>query len=197
MQEMEEGGKSQEVTKSHFLPSRTQKLKLSLRRVIVWLLFFTFVIVEAIILNALATLNVLDAQLAYAPPKAITLIKTLKSSELSAYRLFNKFDFVLIFLYSILLVAWFKLLEPDAGVKIKGWPWLGLLPGIFDLLENIGVALLLYSKQPEKSVGVWMAVAGTPLKWGSTVLILLLLLFAEIRGLRRRLKEGRPWYDLS
>jgi hypothetical protein len=135
--------------------------------------------------------------LAYGPAQALALIEDLDTSELSAYRLFNLFDFMFIVLYSVLLVTWFRLLEPDVEAKLRGWPWLGLLPGVFDFIETIGVTLLLHSEQPGQSLGLWLAVLGTPLKWLGTLLVLLLLGFAEVRGLRRRLQQGRPWYDLS
>ncbi len=166
-------------------------------RPVVWIFFLMFAAAEVIIVRQVATLNVLDARLFYSPCQAVSLIKSLDQSTMSAYRIFNRVDFIIIALYSILLVLWFRLLDPDVDLNLRGWPWLGLLPGIFDLVENIGVALLLNSSQPEQNPEVWLAVLGTPLKWLGALLALSLLIFAEIRGLRRRLLQGRPWYDLS
>jgi hypothetical protein len=163
----------------------------------VWVLFLLFVVAEAAIIHHVASLNVLDARLAYGPAQALALIEALDASALSAYRIFNLVDFVFIVLYSVLLVTWFRLLDPDVEAKLRGWPWLGLLPGVFDFVETTGVALLLHSEQPGQSPGLWLAVLGTPLKWFGAVLALLLLVFAEVRGLRRRRLQGRPWYDLS
>ena len=166
-------------------------------RLTVWVLFLFFVVAEVAIVQHVASLNVLDARLAYGPAQALALVEALNASALSAYRVFNVVDFVFIVLYSILLVTWFRLLDPDVEAKLRGWPWLGLLPGVFDFVENTGVALLLHSEQPGQSPGLWLAVLGTPLKWFGAVLALSLLVFAEVRGLRRRRLQGRRWYDLS
>ena len=184
----------QETAKRKYRLFRWSKLY---HRPTVWVLFLLFVVVEAVIVQHVANHNILDARLAYGPAQALALIEDLDTSELSAYRLFNLFDFMFIVLYSVLLVTWFRLLEPDVEAKLRGWPWLGLLPGVFDFIETIGVTLLLHSEQPGQSLGLWLAVLGTPLKWLGTFLVLLLLGFAEVRGLRRRLQQGRPWYDLS
>ena len=170
---------------------------LSVHRPTVWVLFLLFVVAEAAIIHHVASLNVLDARLAYGPAQALALVEALDASALSAYRVFNVVDFVFIVLYSVLLVTWFRLLDPDVEAKLRGWPWLGLLPGVFDFVETTGVALLLHSEQPGQSPGLWLAVLGTPLKWFGAVLAVSLLVFAEVRGLRRRRLQGRPWYDLS
>jgi len=163
----------------------------------VWILFLLFVVAEAAIIRHVASLNILDARLVYSPAQATALVKALNASALSAYRAFNLVDFVFVILYSVLLVTWFRLLDPDVGGKLRGWPWLGLLPGIFDFIENVGVALLLHSGHPGQNPGLWLAVLGTPLKWLGAIVALSLLVFAEVRGLRRRRLQGRPWYDLS
>jgi len=163
----------------------------------VWVLFLLFAVAETAIVKNVAGLNILDARLAYGPAQALALVEALDASALSAYRLFNVVDFVFIVLYSVLLVIWFRLLEPDVDTKLRGWPWLGLLPGVFDFVETTGVALLLHSDQPGQSPGLWLAVLGTPLKWFGAALALSLLVVAEIRGLRRRRLQGRPWYDLA
>ncbi|MCX7727701.1 MAG: hypothetical protein N2053_12745 [Chitinispirillaceae bacterium] len=56
---------------------------------------------------------------------------------------------------------------------------------------------MLNNKQSIQKWAIWLGVIGTPLKWIGAVIVLLLLVFAEIRGLQHRLREGRPWYDLS
>jgi hypothetical protein len=176
------------------MPTRWTKPSL---RPTVWVLFLLFVVAEAAIVHHVASLNVLDARLAYGPAQALALVEALNASALSAYRVFNVVDFVFIVLYSVLLVTWFRLLDLDVEAKLRGWPWLGLLPGVFDFVETTGVALLLHSEHPGQSPGLWLAVLGTPLKWFGAVLALSLLLFAEVRGLRRRRLQGRPWFDLS
>jgi hypothetical protein len=176
------------------MPTRRPKLP---RRLTVWVHFLLFVAAEAAIVHHVASLDVLDARLAYGPAEALALVEALDASSRSAYRAFNVVDFVFIVLYSALLVTWFRLLDPDVDAKLRGWPWLGLLPGVFDLIETTGVALLLRSEQPGQSPGLWLAVLGTPLKWLGAVLALSLLVFAEVRGLRQRRLQGRPWYDLS
>jgi hypothetical protein len=176
------------------MPTRWTKPSL---RPTVWVLFLLFVVAEAAIVHHVASLNVLDARLAYRPAQALALVEALNASALSAYRVFNVVDFVFIVLYSVLLVTWFRLLDLDVEAKLCGWPWLGLLPGVFDFVETTGVALLLHSEHPGQSPGLWLAVLGTPLKWFGAVLALSLLLFAEVRGLRRRRLQGRPWFDLS
>lgn len=163
----------------------------------VWVLFLLFVVAEAAIIHHVASLNILDARLAYGPTQAIALVEAMNPSALSAYRAFNVVDFIFIVFYSVLLVTWFRLLDPDVEAKLRGWPWLGLLPGVFDIVETTGVALLLHSGQPGQSPGLWLAVLGTPLKWFGAVLALSLLVLAELRGLRRRHLQGRPWYDLT
>ncbi|MBN2036422.1 MAG: hypothetical protein JW768_06735 [Chitinispirillaceae bacterium] len=163
----------------------------------VWVLFLLFAVAETVIVKHIASLSVLDARLAYEPAQALALVEALDASALSTYRLFNVVDFVFIVVYSVLLVTWFRLLDPDVDTKLRGWPWLGLLPGVFDFVETTGVAFLLHSEQPGQSPGLWLAVLGTPLKWFGAVLALSLLVVAEVRGLRRRRLQGRPWYDLS
>lgn len=178
--------------KKHFV--RRSRLFL---RLTVWFLFLLFVLIEITILRYVARLPVLDARLIYTPSEALTIIKSLDASALVEYKNFNLIDFALIVLYSILLIAWFKLLEPDVRVKIHGWTWFGLIPGFFDLIETGGVAFLLYNTHTEQNPGIWLTVLGTPLKWLSTLIIILLLAFAELNGLRHRVLEGRHWYDLS
>jgi hypothetical protein len=167
------------------------------RRLTVWILFLLFVMAEAAIVRHVSSLTILDARLVYGPAQAQALVEALDASSRSAYRAFNVIDFVFIVLYSALLVTWFRLLDPDVGARLRGWYWLGLLPGVFDLIETTGVALLLRSEQPGHSPGLWLAVAGTPLKWLGALLALSLLVFAEVRGLHQRRLQGRPWYDLS
>ena len=94
-------------------------------------------------------------------------------------------------------MTWFRLLDPDVEKKLRGWPWLGLLPGVFEFVETAGVALLLHSGQPGQSLGLWPAVPGTPLKCSGAVPALSLPVFAEVRGLRQGRLQGRPWYDLA
>jgi len=182
------------ATDHHTRPSRWPRPYL---RPTVWVLFLLYVVAEVAIVHHVASLNVLDARLAYGPAQALALVEALDASARSDYRAFNVVDFVFIVLYSVLLVTWFRLLDPDVGTKLRSWPWLGLLPGVFDFVENTGVAFLLYSEQPGQSPGLWLAALGTPLKWLGALLALSLLVFAEVRGLRRRRLQGRPWYDLS
>lgn len=166
-------------------------------RLAVWFFFICFMMAEGAIIRHVANMDILDARICYRPAQAVTLIGMLSPSSKAAYRAFNIVDFSFIFFYSIMLVAWFRVLAPDAGGKFRSWHWLGLVPGVFDLIETTGVALLLRSGQPEQSAGIWLAVIGTPLKWLGVVFVLMLLIFAEVRGLRQRLREGRHWYDLS
>lgn len=176
-------------------PVRTRRPN-PIRRLTVWVLFLFFAVAEVAIIRHVASLDVLDARLAYGPGQALAMLESLDASSRSAYRAFNVVDFVFVLLYSALLVAWFRLLDLDVDGKLHGWHWLGLVPGAFDLVENIGVALLLRSGQPGHSPGLWLAVLGTPLKWLGAVAALSLLVFAEVRGLRQRRLQGRPWYDL-
>ena len=113
----------------------------------VWVLFLLFVVAEAAIIHHVASLNVLDARLVYGPAQALALIEALDASALSAYRVFNVVDFVFIVLYSVLLVTWFRLLDPDVESKLRGWPWLGLLPGVFDFAVNSFAQLPLPVRQ--------------------------------------------------
>ncbi len=149
-------------------------------RLTVWVFCLLFLIAEGAIIRHVVNLDILDARLAYSPAQALAMFETLDASSMSTYRTFNKVDFALILLYSALLVTWFRLLDPDVEAKLRGWPWLGLLPGLFDLVETTGIALLLHSEQPGQSPGLWMAVAGTPLKWFWVAFALSLLLFAEL-----------------
>jgi len=165
--------------------------------VTVWLLFLLYLAAEAAIVHYVARLDVLDARIAYGPAQAIALFEALDASSRAAYRVFNFIDFAFIPLYSALLVTWFRFLDTDADADMPGWPWLGLLPGVFDVVETAGVALLLRSEHPAQSPGLWLAVVGTPLKWLGTARVLSLLVLAEIRGLRKRRLEGRPWFDPS
>lgn len=186
---MKESGK-----KRHLLFNHWPKPSL---RLAVWVFFIFFMMAEGAIIRHVANMDILDARIFYSPVQAVALVEMLSASSKSAYRAFNFVDFAFIFFYSVMLVAWFRVLAPDVGGRFRGWHWLGLVPGVFDLIETTGVALLLRSGQPELSAGVWLAVLGTPLKWLGVVFVLLLLVFAEIRGLRQRHLQGRAWYDLS
>ncbi len=156
------------------------------QRATVWLLVRITVLAEVMLISTASKIRTLDARLAYSPSQALAILHSLTPESHDLYRRFNLADFAFIALYSALLVTWFRYLSQSAKDVGAHRSLIGLVPGCFDTVESIGVALLLRSPHPEHSPGLWLAVVGTPLKWLSTMCVLVLLLAGEIRHCRKQ-----------
>lgn len=98
-----------------------------------------------------------------------------------AYEGFNLVDFGFVFVYSSLLVTWFRFLRNRAALPRGARPILGVIPGVFDLGENVAIALLLRMAETAASPWLWVAVIATPLKWLSLVGVLGAIVVGELR----------------
>lgn len=166
-------------------PTRSLVLGLLQATLVVEISFFVYV----------QGLDVLDARLAYTPGQALSALRAMDAHSRALYRAFNLADLAFIGLYSTLLVTWLRFLaQHDPSIKATAAYW-GLIPGAFDLVESVGVALLLRARDPEQSFGLWFAVVGTPLKWVSSVAIAVLVLRSEL-GLWRSRKRAQGCHRL-
>ncbi len=162
------------------------------KRSTIWALLILVVCAETALVKAFSSLTTLDALPYYGPARALALIQNLDEHARAVYRTLNLADFAFIALYSLLNVNWLRYLRYRLQGTALLLPLLGLLPGFFDFVESLGVALLLRSQAPSHSPGLWLAVAGTPLKWLALIFVASLLMRGEILCWRNRNAAPEP-----
>lgn len=126
-------------------------------------------------------IELLDAKIVYGPETAARVMRDLQPEPRLVYESFNWVDFGYVSVYSVLLVTWIRFLRNRGALSHRVVPVLGVLPGLFDLVENVGIALLLRASDPAAHAWLWPTVVSTPIKWGTAALIGIVIVVGELR----------------
>lgn len=133
----------------------------------------------------------LDMRFGYSPDDTYKIIGGLDTSGRRSYLSFLGLDFGIIVFLSITLLLVIALLLKKLGMDEK-WALSYLLPlarGVFDILENIFIMIILLN-YPERLNGI--AEVGsimTQLKWISMIITMVFIIFLAVRVLLKPIKR--------
>jgi hypothetical protein len=133
-----------------------------------------------------APAGMLDAELAYGPEFVREVLETLGEGGREAYRLSALVDLTFIVIYSMLLVNWIRFFRNRKVGQKWARPVLGLLPGVFDLVETLSILGLLHLFPETSEPLVYAAVVATPLKWITLLGVGGMILAGEVSWWRKR-----------
>lgn len=136
----------------------------------------------------------LDFMFFYTPAKAFEMIDKYGEAGRSLYL---KIEFTADIIYPIvytlfygLLISWLfqRAFRSDSGMQ--KWNAMPVGAWFFDLLENIGIAMMLAMYPAKPAVLAWLTMISSSLKWGfvfvSTALVLIGLVKAALNGFRKQ-----------
>ncbi len=128
--------------------------------------------------------HALDARVFYSPSAVRELFDSIGPQGRRDYFLQEAFaDMAWMAIYTLLLLNVYRW---AGGTR----PALCLLPVTFDLIETLGILVLLSTYPELGAAETWIVTAASPLKWGSIVLVSLLIFAAWNRG--RASADGSP-----
>ena len=162
--------------------------RLSTKRHIVILFIITVIFPTVIFpLAGIDAQKMPDAKFYYTGEQVVQLLQSFTPAERSAYFLSAFFiDVLYPVTYSLLLAVLItRLLQPLIAAESR-WNYLRLLPfaaALFDLLENVSLAVLLSGIDRPVLAMAKAAVIFTPIKWSLVFTSILLILFLFIKNL--------------
>ena len=155
------------------------------RVTVVWLALVTLVYAGFLLLAA-PEQGILDARVFYGPDDIRELLTRQGEEGRAAYMAAALADLGFIVVYSILFVTWVRFLRVRYALPRKLPGIIGVLPGVFDLVETGSILLLLRAYPDQPLEPTWAAVITTPLKWLAAVGLVALVVRGEVRLYKRR-----------
>ncbi len=116
----------------------------------------------------------LEMNFYYSKDEAIRFFSGLTSEETHTYLRSECFDFLFLFSYSVLFFRWLNRLFSDSSFC----RWLGIVPGMFDLIETFTSSLILMGVVP--AAPAWLGFM-TCAKWTTSIIVMLLICFQFLR----------------
>lgn len=135
--------------------------------------------------------GMLDAELAYGPQQVAAVLIALGEGGREAYRLSALVDLGFIVVYTTLLVNWIRFFANRSVGRKWARPLVGVLPGVFDLVETLSLLRLLHMFPQTSEPLVYAAVVATPLKWVSLLGVTGMIVAGEVAWWRKRKRKRR------
>jgi hypothetical protein len=135
----------------------------------------------------------LDGQFGYSPEQAFSAIKTYGEDGREQMVWIHFADFILIIVYTsmfCLAISWLFQRSFDPESKAQRMNLVPLLGGLFDVMENIWITILLVAHPAEPKFVAWLATIFTTGKYILGIPIFLLLIIGIVRFLTIKLKRS-------
>jgi hypothetical protein len=160
-------------------------------------LFATFVVFIAITLPVLqaspgGTIESLDARFFYTPEEAFSTVGSYGEASRFWIRIYLTWDIVNPILYTLtfgLLISWLFQRSFKSGSKLQKLNVVPVGAGLFDLLENFSIVILLLAYPAQYTVVAWLSTVCTMSKIILLGVSILLILIGVVGAALKRFKK--------
>lgn len=135
----------------------------------------------------------IDLQFFYTPEKAYSMVAAYGDAGRAAYRTFELTgDILYPIIYTLLfslLITWLFQRGFNADSQMQRLNVVPFGAGLFDLLENAGIVIMLSVYPSTPAIVAWLTTIFTMLKWGFAVASFALILIGLVMALRNWFKN--------